>query len=176
MVARNLDEQRSMGVAAMIVFTATLLLLPILAQSDNPLAKVSLNECKIDGFGPGGSAEEMRDTFGEPEPNSIAKKATVEHPHWDYKYAGLKIVFSTHGRSAMSYFVSTESYRLTSDIGVGSTSLEVERVLGEASRRSSGNTRYISYRIVDADGRPLPARLTFTLDGEIVSDFSVVTW
>jgi len=138
-------------------------------------AKIPMAECEIDDFGLGGSADQMRHVFGEPEPISIAKSPYAEYPHREYRYDGLKIIFSTHGLSALSYAVTSPNYRLRSGVGVGSTRFEIEKAFGHGTSGRSGDTDYLIYLVLGPDGQPIPAQLTFILADDVVTHFSVST-
>ena len=150
------------------------LTVPNLSNSE-PSATIPMVECEINGFGLGGSADQMRTIFGEPEPISIAKSPRDEYPHREYRYDGIKFVFSTHGRSAMSYFVSNAKYRLRSGIGVGSTRAEIDEALASGRWGRSGDSHYLTYHVIGTDGRYIPAWLTFRLVYDVVTTFSVTT-
>jgi hypothetical protein len=147
---------------------------PNLSNSE-PSATIPMVECEINGFGLGGSADQMRTVFGEPEPISIAKSPTGEYPHREYRYDGIRFVFSTHGRSAMSYFVSSPKYRLRSGVGVGSTRAEIDEALGSGRRGRSGDSNYLTNHVIGADDQYIPAWLTFRLVDDVVTTFSVTT-
>lgn len=163
----------SVAAAAGVVFAAVLAL-PT-SNSSAPQKTISISECEINGFGPGGSADQMRRAFGEPERDSAAKSPLNEYPHREYRYDGIRIVFSMHGRSAMSYYVSSTEYRLRSGIGVGSSWAEIIQTLGPGSFRKSGESISYVYRVVEDDGDHIPAWLTFSLDDDVVTTFSVTT-
>ncbi len=167
-------SQVTLGITANCIFVIALLLVPNPSNSE-PSATIPIDECEINGFGLGGSADQMRNVFGEPEPVSIAKSALAEYPHREYRYDGLTIVFSTHGRSAMSYFVSSPKYRLRSGLGVGSTWAEIEEALGCGFWGRSGDSDSLTYHVIGADGRYIPAWLTFRLVDDVVTKFSVTT-
>ena len=145
---------------------------PSRAQPPVPIPFV---ECEIDGFGLGGSAEQMRNVFGEPEPISIAKSPLAEYPHHEYRYDGLTIVFSAHGRSAMSYIVSSAKYRLRSGVGVGSIRTEIEKALGRGRWGRASDIDYLTYHVIGADGQFIPVQLTFTLVDDVATRFSATT-
>ena len=174
MILRSQLSQVSLGITAICIIITALLAVPNPSRSASP-AKIPIDECEIDGFGLGGSADQMRNVFGEPEPISIAKSPYAEYPHREYRYDGLTIVFSTHGRSAMSYFVSSTNYRLRSGVGVGSTRTEIEEALGRGMWGRAGDIDHLSYLVIGAEGRSIPAQLTFTLVDDVATNFSVTT-
>lgn len=136
---------------------------------------VSIAECAINGFVLGDTTDQMRQVFGEPDQNSVVKSQLNEYPHREYKYDGMRIVFSTNGRSAMSFYVSSSTYRLRSGIGVGSRWMDVVDVLGPGSLRSARGSNTYSYQVVDSKGDYIPAWLRFTIENQVVTTFSVVT-
>jgi len=117
----------------------------------------------------------MRKALGDPDPISITMTPGNEYPHHEYLYSGLRIVFSMSGRSALSYFVSSEKYRLRSGVGVGSSRQEIESALGSTGEYRSGDVEYMIYLLTGADGQPVPAQLTFKLDRNVAIEFSIVT-
>ena len=155
------------------LLAAALLTAPSLGYSEP--GAISFEDCEINGFGLGASASLMRSIFGDPEPISIAKSPLSDYPHREYKYDGLKIVFSTHGRSAMYYIVTSSKYRLTSGVGVGSNVAEIQVALGPGGRFAAGDQHYLSYRVFNTAGKPTPAILWFMLDDDVVTEFSVGT-
>lgn len=150
------------------------LAVPIPSNSESQKT-IPMVDCEISGFGLGGSIDQMRAIFGEPELYSIAKPPSDEYPHRDYHYDGLRIVFSMHGRSAMSYFVTSPEYRLPSGVGIGSTWAEIVEALGPGRSLRSQDSLDFTYRVIGADGRHTPAFLTFRLAGDVVTEFSVIT-
>ena len=140
-----------------------------------PQKTIQIVECEINGFGLGDSADQMYKTFGKPDPDFLVKTRLNEYPHHEYQFDGLRIVFSTHGRSAMSYYVSSPAYRLRSGVGVGSMWREVIETLGPGLFGSSGGVVLYSYRIVDSEGKFVPATLEFVVENDVVKRFSVVT-
>jgi len=140
------------------------------AQKTVPIA-----ECEVDGFGLGDPADQMLETFGEPMQDSVVKSPLNDYPHREYKYDGMRIVFSTDGRSAMSLYVSSPAYRLRSGIGVGSAWREVLAALGPGELRSSREPVTYSYHVVDGNGEYVPAWLKFAIENEVVASFSVMT-
>lgn len=163
----------SIGVVATCLLVATLLVMPKFSSAQ--FAPIAISECELNGFSLGGTADQMRKVLGEPDSISFAKSPKNEYPRREYQYDGLRIAFSTHGLSAMSYFVSSEKYRLRSGAGVGSTRQEIESSLGPTSEYPAGDFDYLTYRVIEADGGPVPVLLTFKLDHEIAIEFSVVT-
>lgn len=136
---------------------------------------VSIAECKIDGFGLGDSADQVRELFGEPEQDSVVKSQLNEYQHREYEYDGMRIVFSTNSRSVMSFHVSSPAFRLRSGIGVGSIWTDIIEALGPGSFKSSGESVSYSYQVVNSKGDPVPARLRFAIENELVTSFSVTT-
>lgn len=120
------------------------------SSNSEPSATISMDGCEIVGVGLGRSADQMQTVFGEPEPISIAKSPTDEYPHREYRYDGIRFVFSTNGRSAMSYFVSSPKYRLRSGVGVGSTRVEIYEALGIGRSGRSGRSGYLTYHALVA--------------------------
>jgi len=117
----------------------------------------------------------MREIFGEPEQDSVGKSLLNEYSHREYEYDGMRIVFSTNGRSAMSFYVSSPAFRLRSEIGVGSIWRDIVAALGPGSLRISGESITYSYHVVDSKGDYVPAWLRFAMENEVVTSFSVVT-
>lgn len=163
----------SFGVITACMLAVIATALPESGNSES--ARITIRECALNGFGLGGTADQMREAFGEPDRASPAISRGNDYPHVEYQYDGLLIVFSMHGLSALSYIVSSAEYSLQGGVGVGSTRQEIESTLGPAMKYRSGDTRYIGYRITADDGRPLPAQLTFTLFRDIAVEFSVET-
>lgn len=180
---RDRNSQVSLGVVTACLLVAVVLVLP--SSGYTALATIPIDECElkrsvsnsINGFNLGGSADQMRAVLGEPEAESIAKSPGNKYPHREYRYEGLRIVFSTHGWStlALSFFVSSDKYRLGSGVGVGSTRQEIESTLGSARNLRSGDFKYMVYKVTGPDGRPVGAYLKFRLDREVAVEFSVVT-
>ena len=178
---RDKNSQVSLGVVTAFLLVAVVLVLP--SSGYTAPATIPIDECElkrsvynsINGFNLGGTADEMRAVLGEPEPVSIAKSPYAKYPHREYWYEGLKITFSTYGRSALSYAVTSPNFRLRSGVGVGSTRSEIEKKLGQGSRARSGDTDYLIYLVLAPDGRPVPAYLAFTLVDDVVTHFSVTT-
>ena len=110
MILNRQKSCASVGNMTVGLLAAALLAVPSLGYS-GPGA-ISFEDCEINGFGLGGTADQMRKAFGEPDPISIAKSPKNEYPHREYQYDGLKFVFSTHGRSAMHYIVTSSKFRL----------------------------------------------------------------
>lgn len=156
------------------LLAAALLAAPSLSFSEP--GAISFEDCEIDGFGLGGSADLMRSVFGDPEHISIAKSPLSEYSHREYEFDGLRIVFSTSGRSAMHYTVTSSNYRLSGGIGVGSNWTDILAELGPGGWYSSEGRYYYNYRVFNTRGDPTPAILTFTLDADaVVTQFSVET-
>jgi len=170
---RNKDSQFSLGVIAACFLLVTVLVLPSSVNTEPSM--IPIIECELNGFSLGGTTDQMREALGEPEPISIAMSPGNEYPHREFRYEGLRIVFSTHGRSALSYFISSDKYRLRSGVGVGSTRREIASALGSTGEIRSGGVEYMIYLVTGSDGRPVPAHLTFKLDREVAVEFSVVT-
>ena len=157
---------------SVIVTFALVMALPAMADPRNAVsrAQIPMVECEVDGFGLGGSADQMRTALGEPQSMSIAKSWKDEYPHREYHYDGLRIVFSTHVGVAISYFVSSSKYRLRSGIGVGSTRSDIEDALGPGLWSRSGDIHHLTYLVSG-----VPTQLTFRLDDDVASFLSVVT-
>lgn len=136
---------------------------------------ISIGECALNGFPPGGSIEEMRNALGEPDSITAVMIAGNEYTHLESQYDGLRIVFSMHGRSALSYYVTSDEFRLRSGVGVGSTRQEIESALGPALNTMVRDVRYMNYHLAGPDGRPIPVQLTIKLDGDTASEFSLIS-
>ena len=173
MILNGRKSRALVGTMTIGLLAAALLTAPNLGYSEP--GPISLEDCEINGFGLGGSADLMRSIFGDPEPISIAKSPLSDYPHREYRYDGLKIVFSTHGRSTMHYIVTSSEYRLPSGVGVGSNVTEIQDALGPGGRSAAGDQHYLSYRVFNTMGNPTPAILTFMLDDDVVTQFSVGT-
>ena len=171
---RNSKTLVSSSWAAICIFVVSVQFLPTTTSSAPPKT-VPIAECEVNGFGLGDSQNLMRRLFGEPEPNSVVKSPLNEYPHREYLYEGMRIVFSTHGHSAFSYYVSAPEYRLRSGIGVGSMWMEIVEALGPGSLSSSGGSIFYSYHVVDSEGDYVPAWLRFAVENDVVTSFSVVT-
>ena len=169
-------QRLSAGLAATAI---CVIVLSVLTTPTSTVASaektVPIAECEIDGFGLGGSANQMREIFGEPEQDLVVKSRLNEYSHREYEYDGMRIVFSMNGRSAMSFYVSSPAFRLRSGIGVGSTWIDIVEALGPGSRSSSGESITYSYHVVDSKGEYVPAWLRFAMENKVVMSFSVVT-
>ena len=169
----NKNSQRSLGIIAACFFVTTSLVTP--SSGNAEAARIPISECELNGFPLGGTAEEMREALGEPELESSVMTLGDEYPHPEYRYDGLHIVFSMHGRTALSYFVTSDKYRLRSGVGVGSTRREIESALGPTGYFRSGGIPFMAYHLTGSDGRSIPVQLTIRLDGDIAVEFSLIS-
>ena len=170
---RNKNSQRSLGIIAACLLVTTGLVIP--SSGNTEPAKIPISECELNGFPLGGTADEMREALGEPERVSSVMTLGDEYPHLEYRYDGLRMVFSMHGRTALSYFVTSDKYRLRSGVGVGSTRQEIWSALGPTGYFGSGGILFMAYRVTGSDGRSIPVQLTIRLDSDIAVEFSLVS-
>jgi len=173
MKQRLRDAQITLGFVMVCLIVSGLLVVPKSSRTEPKLIPIS--ECALNGFPLGGTVEEMREALGEPESISDVMTPGNEYPHLEFQYDGLRIVFSLHGRTALSYVVTSDEYRLRSGVGVGSTRQEIESALGSALNIKSGDVRYMSYHLAGPDGRPIPVQLTIRLDGDNAVEFSLIS-
>jgi hypothetical protein len=151
----------------------TLLVLPMSISAEPEL--IAIEECQLNGFSLGGTIEEMRSALGEPDSVSLAMNTGDEYPHLEASYDGLRIVFSIHGQSAISYFVTSDKYLIRSGVGVGSTRQEIESALGATSYYKSGDTVSMVYRLAGPSGRGLPVQFDIRLQGDVAVGLSLVS-
>ncbi|MDH4124859.1 MAG: hypothetical protein OEW64_12330 [Gammaproteobacteria bacterium] len=151
----------------------TFLALPMSVSADPKL--IAIEECQLNGFPLGGTIEEMRSALGEPDSVLPVLNTGDEYPHLEASYDGLRIVFSTRGQTALSYFVTSEKYLIRSGVGVGSTRQEIEGVLGPTSYYKSGDTVFMVYRLAGPGGRALPVQFDIRLQGDVAVGLSLVS-
>jgi len=173
MKLRRKDAQITFGFIMVCLLVSGLLVVPNSGRAEPKLIPIS--QCALNGFPLGGTVEEMREALGEPELISDVMTTGNEYPHLESQYDGLRIVFSLHGRTALSYFVTSDEYRLRSGVGVGSTRQEIESALGSARYVKSGDVRYMTYHLAGSDGRAIPVQLTIRLDSDNVVEFSLIS-
>ena len=174
MILRSKENRTAPGAITATVLAVALLVPPRSATAEP--ARIPVSECELNGFGLGGTADQMREALGEPDRISVEKQPWNDYPHIDYHYDGLRIAFSTFGRSAMTFFVTSERYRLRSDVGVGSTRLEIESALGVAGEVRAGDTLYLTYVCTGPDGRSTLGPLEFKLEREIAVKLTIGRW
>ena len=173
MKLRRNDAHITSGFIIVCFLVSGLLMVPNSGHTEPKLIPIS--ECALNGFPVGGTIEEMRAALGEPDSLSNVMTTGNEYTHVESQYDGLRIVFSLHGRTALSYFVTSDEYRLRSGVGVGNTRQEIERALGSARYAKSGDVRYMIYHLAGSDGLAIPVQLTITLDGDDVVEFSLIS-
>ena len=173
MKQRRRDARITLGFITICLLASGLLVAPKAGSTEPTLVPIS--ECALNGFPLGGTVEEMLETLGEPESISDVLATGNEHRHLESRYDGLRIVFSLHGRTALSYVVTSDEYRLRSGVGVGSTRQEIESALGSAINIKSGDVRHMAYHLAGPDGHPIPVQLTIKLDSDIVVEFSLIS-
>ena len=167
------DTQITLGVTVVCFLVSALLVLPKSGHAEPKL--ISIGECELNGFPLGGTADEMREALGEPELVSSVMTGGDEYPHLEYRYDGLRIVFSMHGRTALSYYVTSDKYRLRSGVGVRSTRQEIESALGPTGYFKSGGIVFMAYHLTGSDGRPIPVQLTIKLERDIAVEFTLIS-
>ncbi len=165
----NVKAQASFG-----VFVALLTAMGLLEAGNVEPTKIRIGECELNGFELGGTTDQMREALGEPDSLSMTMTPGNDYPHQEYRYEGLRIVFSMHGRSGLSFYVSSDEYRLHSGVGVGSTRQEIESALGATGKAQSGDTEYLIYLVAEEGGQTA-AQLIFKLDRNIAVEFSVIS-
>jgi len=167
------DTQITLGVTVACFLVSALLVLPKPGHAEPKL--IPIGECELNGFPLGGTVEEMHKALGEPESTSAKMTSGDEYAHLESKYDGLRIVFSMRGRSALSFFVSSEKYQLRSGVGVGSTRQEIESALGPTGYFKSGGIVFMAYRVTGSDGRPIPVQLTIKLERDIAVEYTLIS-
>lgn len=150
-----------------------LLAVPIPVGAEPKL--IAIEECELNGFSLGGTIEEMRNALGKPRSITPVKNPAEEYPYLEAHYEGLRIVFSTQGQSALSYFITSDKYRLRSGVGVGSTRQDIEAALGQTSYYKVGGTVYMIYRLAGPSGNALPVQFDVRLDGDLAVGLSLVS-
>lgn len=144
---------------------AILLVLPTPAVP--ALTWIAISECELNGFGLGDTFDRMRQILGEPDRRSFTKPPENDFPNTEYHYDGLRIVFSMRGRSALTFFVTSDKYRLRSGIGVGSSRQDIESTLGPASEVRLGSELHLYYGLNAPGGQPVSGQLEFKMKNDV---------
>ena len=126
-------------------------------------ALVPISECELNGFPLGGTFDQMRRALGEPQRRSLEQAPGNDYRNSAFHYEGLRVVFSMFGRSAITFVVTSDSYRLRSGVGVGSSRQEIESTFGPPTEIRSDESVELVYLLTGPNGQPGVGQLMFQL-------------
>lgn len=160
----NINENPTAGViiGSLLAFWLAVLLAPSPVAASPGL--VPIGECELNGFPLGGTFDQMRNALGEPDRSSLEKAPGNDYRNTEFYYEGLRVVFSMFGRSAITFVVTSDSYRLRSGVGVGSSRQEIESTFGPTTEVRSDDSVELVYLLTGPSGRAGAGQLMFKLE------------
>ena len=111
--------------------------------SDTDVATITIEECAIAGVSLGESKDLARYNLGAPNESGPVCDSCFDIMESWYVYDGLKLNFLQE--ELIMYSVTSAKYRLSSGIGVGSTSMEVQSTYGKPVHIESEDQDILRY-------------------------------